>query len=127
MVLYHSLPDADGRTRERLESLLTDGESLAVAAHRLEWFQRKFDSGLLRSLADKMDSRERIALTDDRIIKFGAGANRQSESHQLDNVSSVEHKRNKVTIEGSGFDVSFRFNSLDHAEEFATEVRTTIN
>lgn len=127
MVLYYSVSEADDKTRERLESLLTEDESLRVAAHRLEWIQRKFDSGILRSIADKMDNQKRIAVTSDRVLEFGAGANRQSESYQLDNVSTVNHKRNKVKIEGSAFDVSFRFNSLDRAEEFANEVRTAIN
>lgn len=123
MVLYRSVEEADDRTKKRLESLLADDESLVVAAHRLEWFQRKFDSGILRDIADWMDTRARIAVTDQRVIKFGAGANKQSESHQLDKVSSVEHKINKVKIEGSGFDVSFRFNAVERSEEFANDLR----
>jgi hypothetical protein len=126
MALYRSLSEADEKTRDRVEALLADDESLRIAAHRLEFLQRKFDSGVLRSLADKMDNRKRIAITDSRIIKFGAGFNRQSESYELSKVSSVDHSMNKVSFDGTGVDVSFRFQSIDRAEEFATEARAAL-
>lgn len=129
MVLYETLADADKHTRDRLETILQDGEDVELVLRNREFLLRRDLPGLgwLQSLAYRMESSERIALTDRRVIKFRAGAyQRQTTDVQLDAISQVEFDqglKTEIEIDGSGVDLDFTPRRPDEGDEFANRLR----
>lgn len=131
MALYESLSEADPKTRERLETLLQDGEELILVVQQGSGAPDQ--SGLLgwvKGILYKSDTSYRTALTDKRLIRFRVGHARDVDDYQLDSISTVDYDfalRPKIEISGSGFEEDFRVYGPDEGEKLANELRAQLS
>jgi hypothetical protein len=129
MALYESLSEADPKTRDRLERLLQDDEELVLVLLNRDPLVRWLDSlGVqpLVILARKFDGKERVALTDQRVVEFQVGALRDVDDVQLDTISTVDFEfaaHSEIELSGSGFEKELTARNADEGEQFADEIR----
>ena len=133
MALYESVSEADPNTRDRLERVIQDDEELQLVLLNRDPLIRWLDSMGIQSVVDfarKFDGKERLALTDRRVIKFQVGFLRDVEDVRLDSISTVEFDFtgiSKIEISGSGFSKEFKAHDSDEGEEFAMAIRQQLS
>lgn len=136
MVVYHSIDEDRKAGRDQLKDQCDDGEEVVLIVHDRSKLDMLFESVVPQTfynLVSLFDTEERIALTNQRILRYKIGPyGRNIDQFRLDDLSSVEQnldsKRPTVEIFGPTFEVvKFDMTRQEDAEAFANEIRGQIS
>lgn len=127
MPVYEDLSEADDTTREELSDLLLEDEEVICVVRNQDMIGRllgvdETGDSWLAKLGNWNDSFWRLALTDERLIKFSPHVGRGSETYDLSAVTSVEYSTS-LSISGSGFEEEFTEFIVSDMDEVAPKIR----
>lgn len=111
MSYYEKFSDADEKTRERLNKILFDDEEVVCVVRNQDFLTRILgidptEDNLFASLGDLGDSFWRLALTDQRLIKFSPVQARGTDAYQLGSINNINYG-SVLEISGSGYEEEF--------------------